>query len=334
MILISSLLVASIANAENEAVYNPETGVVEIPVLSVKGQAEEFSVILQQQEKEDLIFTLSDAIPVSSRDQPTNKATYDPETGIAIIPALMVSGDEDSSAITYSVELQQTEESIFEVTQIQDISIQTSEGVSGITPSGSSSESAFLFGQQVPRSRRWCTGTPSQTISVARWNFKSKCGETWNDQKGHVCDYKPDGYHCHGIVSATPPTRIIQPLVPVPPGPWLNPSTRKNSGIYFDNRERYKNWVVPPPTGGSMQTIGYKRWAKSIKPGIYSFHIQSVNNVEVILFIEGRNPARIKASNRGEIEIKPGVTGYALQIQGAWNASNAGRVRITFHSRR
>lgn len=48
----------------------------------------------------------------------------------------------------------------------------------------------------------WCSGNPDQSLDAAKQNFKTKCGETWDDQKGHVCDYKSDGYHCNGNRSA------------------------------------------------------------------------------------------------------------------------------------
>jgi hypothetical protein len=67
---------------------------------------------------------------------------------------------------------------------------------------------------------QWCTGTPNQNLDAARANYKAACGETYNDQKGHVCDYKSDGYHCNGNTSTstsssstlTPSSTNQQPL--------------------------------------------------------------------------------------------------------------------------
>ncbi len=40
-------------------------------------------------------------------------------------------------------------------------------------------------------------------------SFKDICGEDYDDQKGHVCDYKPDGYHCNGNTSKSLPQSTI-----------------------------------------------------------------------------------------------------------------------------
>ena len=64
---------------------------------------------------------------------------------------------------------------------------------------------------------QWCTGTPDQNIDAARANFKAQCGETWNDQN-HVCEYKSDGYHCNGNISAlSSPTQTSAPVNQQPP---------------------------------------------------------------------------------------------------------------------
>ncbi len=120
IVLITTLLFASTATAENEAVYDPETGLVEIPVLTVKGQPDKFSVSMQENETENLSFTVTDAIPYPSGDNSTNEATYDPETGIAIIPELMDSGDGNLTERIFTLKLQQSEELSCEVSQRQE----------------------------------------------------------------------------------------------------------------------------------------------------------------------------------------------------------------------
>ncbi len=88
IVLIATLLFASTASAENET--------------------------------ENLSFTLTDVIPDPSITSSANETIFDPKTGTAIIPALMVSGEGDSPDKIYSLELLQTEELSFEVTQLQD----------------------------------------------------------------------------------------------------------------------------------------------------------------------------------------------------------------------
>ncbi len=61
---------------------------------------------------------------------------------------------------------------------------------------------------------QWCTGTPDQNIDAARANFKAACGETYDHQKGHACDYKPDGYHCNGNISASVSSPTQTPFSP------------------------------------------------------------------------------------------------------------------------
>ena len=121
LFLIITLLFSSLATAENEAVYNEAEGSIEIPVLSVKGQAEKFSVTLQKQEMEDLVFTITDATPDPEVESSTNEATYDPETGVVIIPSVMVLEQGNPSVKSYYVELQLTEESIFKISQAEPI---------------------------------------------------------------------------------------------------------------------------------------------------------------------------------------------------------------------
>jgi len=48
----------------------------------------------------------------------------------------------------------------------------------------------------------WCTGTPDQNLDIAKQNFEDKCDEPYDDQKGHSCEYKSDGFHCNGNTSA------------------------------------------------------------------------------------------------------------------------------------
>ncbi len=49
-----------------------------------------------------------------------NEATYDPETGIIVIPKVQILGE--STGATYSVEMQQNENSDFEITETQSYS--------------------------------------------------------------------------------------------------------------------------------------------------------------------------------------------------------------------
>ncbi len=58
---------------------------------------------------------------------------------------------------------------------------------------------------------RWCTGLPNQNLNAARQSFSSVCGEPFNDQKGHKCDYKSDGFHCNGTVSTAAATGSTTP---------------------------------------------------------------------------------------------------------------------------
>ena len=53
---------------------------------------------------------------------------------------------------------------------------------------------------------RWCTGRPDQNLDAAKRSFRDRCGEPYNDQKGHRCDYKSDGFHCNGQVGANSPS--------------------------------------------------------------------------------------------------------------------------------
>lgn len=198
LFLIITLLFSSLATAENEAVYNEAEGSIEIPVLSVKGQTEKFSVTLQQEDAEDLIFIITDATPDPEVESSINEATYDPETGVVNIPSVMVLQEGNPSIKSYSVELQLTEESIFKILQAEPILALPTNAFNGIP----SETLDISVSEKASSGSSRCTGNPSQNLATARQNFQTKCGEPWNDQK-HVCDYKPDGFHCNGNVSAS-----------------------------------------------------------------------------------------------------------------------------------
>ncbi len=139
------------------------------------------------------------ALPDASIESSTNEATYDPESGVIVLPVVMVLTEGEPSVETYSMELQQTEESIFEVTQQEKITALPLNATNGIA--GDSARLRTLTARS-GGSSRWCSGNPDQNLDAAKENFKAKCGEAWDDQKGHVCDYKSDGYHCNGNRSA------------------------------------------------------------------------------------------------------------------------------------
>jgi len=200
LILFSSLFFASIAMAENEALYDKEAGSIDIPVLAVKGQPDKSTATLLQQDSERLIFTMTEMIPDASIESSTNEATYNPESGIIVLPMVMVLTEGESSIETYSMELQQTEESIFEVIQQEKITALPLNATNGIAGDDAGLRT-FTF--RSGGTSTWCSGNPDQNLDTAKQNFKSKCGETWDDQKGHVCDYKSDGYHCNGNRSAS-----------------------------------------------------------------------------------------------------------------------------------
>ncbi len=213
LFLIITLLFSSLATAENEAVYNEAAGSIEIPVLSVKGQAEKFSVTLQQEDTEDLVFTITDATPDPEVESSTNEATYDPKTGVVILPSVMVLEEGKPSVKSYSVELQLTEESIFKISQIEPILALPTNTFNGIP----SETLDISVADKASSGSSRCTGNPSQNLTTARENFKTKCGEPWNDQK-HVCDYKDaDGFHCSGEVSASTTPDPTNPTTSNPP---------------------------------------------------------------------------------------------------------------------
>ncbi|MEE9395387.1 MAG: hypothetical protein V3V31_00095 [Methylococcales bacterium] len=108
---------------------------------------------------------------------------------------------------------------------------------------------------------QWCTGAPDQNISVARANFKAKCGETWNDQK-HVCDHKPDGFHCNGNISASgsTPTQTPNPATSNTGGGDNTSSTQSQSlaapinlGVTYDTNLARLAWV--PVTGAAGYNV-------------------------------------------------------------------------------
>jgi hypothetical protein len=113
---------------------------------------------------------------------------------------VMVLTEGESSIETYSMELQQTEESIFEVIQQEKITALPLNATNGIAGDDAGLR-AFTF--RSGGTSTWCSGNPDQNLDTAKVNFKAKCGEAWDDQKGHVCDYKSDGYHCNGNRSAS-----------------------------------------------------------------------------------------------------------------------------------
>jgi hypothetical protein len=238
LFLIITLLFSSLATAENEAVYNEVAGSIEIPVLSVKGQAEKFSVTLQQEDTEDLIFTIIDAIPDPEVESSTNEATYDPETGVVIIPSVMVLKEGQPSVKSYSVELQLTEESIFKILQIEPILALPTNTFNGIP-----SETLDISVAEKASSR--CTGNPSQNLDTARQNFKTKCGEPWNDQK-HVCDYKPDGFHCSGNVSTSTTPAPTNPTTSNPTASGSSRCTGNPSQNLATARENFKTKCGEP----------------------------------------------------------------------------------------
>ena len=173
--------------AENEALYDKEAGSIDIPVLAVKGQPDKSTATLLQQDSERLIFTMTEMIPDASIESSTNEATYNPESGIIVLPMVMVLTEGESSIETYSMELQQTEESIFEVIQQEKITALPSNATNGIAGDDAGLR-AFTF--RSGGTSTWCSGNPDQNLDTAKVNFKAKCGEAWDDQKGHVCDYK------------------------------------------------------------------------------------------------------------------------------------------------
>jgi hypothetical protein len=99
---------------------------------------------------------------------------------------------------------------------------------------------------------QWCTGTPNQNLDAARANFKAACGETYNDQKGHVCDYKSDGFHCNGNISASSsPTQTPAPVNQQPPATSSgnDGNTSPVSGEFDVNRQPYLVVISDHATG-------------------------------------------------------------------------------------
>ncbi|MEE9339975.1 MAG: hypothetical protein V3U87_18045 [Methylococcaceae bacterium] len=230
LFLIITLLFSSLATAENEAAYNEVAGSIEIPVLSVKGQAEKFSVTLQQEDTEDLIFTIIDATPEPEVESSTNEATYDPETGVVIIPSVMVLEEGNPSVKSYSVELQLTEESIFKISQAELILALPTNTFNGIP----SETLDISVAEKASSGSSLCTGNPSQNLDAARQNFKTKCGEPWNNQK-HVCEYKDaDGFHCSGDVSSSTTPDPTNPTTSNPPATnsdWCTGTPDRNRDV-------------------------------------------------------------------------------------------------------
>ena len=231
LILFSSLFFASIAMAENEALYDKEAGSIDIPVLAVKGQPDKSTATLLQQDSERLIFTMTEMIPDASIESSTNEATYNPESGIIVLPMVMVLTEGESSIETYSMELQQTEESIFEVIQQEKITALPLNATNGIAGARSRVITFRSGGTST-----WCSGYPDQNLVTAKENFKAMCGEAWDDQKGHVCDYKPDGFHCNGnrSSSASPATSDPSSSTTADTG-WCSGIPDRNIEIAKDN---------------------------------------------------------------------------------------------------
>ncbi|MEE9444917.1 MAG: hypothetical protein V3V19_04575 [Cocleimonas sp.] len=172
-----------------------------------------------------MVFTITDATPDPDVESSTKEATFDPETGAVIIPTLMVLEQGEPSVKTYSVELQQTEESTFKVSQAEPILALPTNAYNGIA-----SETVGFSVSAKAASKR-CTGNPSQNVATARQNFKTKCGEPWNDQK-HVCDYKSDGFHCSGNVSgSTAPTNPTTSNPPATNPDWCTGTPDRNRDV-------------------------------------------------------------------------------------------------------
>jgi len=106
LFIIACLLSTSVV-AENEAIYDPETGIVEIPELIILGQEGEYYIEMQQTEEEgfnfEVTFTEKDADGIEDSDE--LRAEYDPATDIVNIPLVVVYSETDEPLDTYMVKM-------------------------------------------------------------------------------------------------------------------------------------------------------------------------------------------------------------------------------------
>lgn len=115
---------------------------------------------------------------------------------------------------------------------------------------------------------RWCIAPPDQNITEARRLFKINCVVSWNDQK-HVCDYKPDGFHCQGEVPGDGSSFTFSG--DVPPAPenlfaksenngdlWLSWSNPFKIGIAGYNVYRNGKYLDTVPSNFAYKVIRYQ----------------------------------------------------------------------------
>lgn len=106
LVIVACLLSTSVA-AENEAIYDPETGIVEIPELIILGQEEEYYIEMQQTEEEgfnfEVILAEKDADEIEDSDE--SRATYNPATDMVEIPLVVVYSETDEPLDTYKVKM-------------------------------------------------------------------------------------------------------------------------------------------------------------------------------------------------------------------------------------
>jgi hypothetical protein len=106
LVIVACLLSTSVA-AENEAIYDPETGIVEIPELIILGQEGEYYIEMQRTEEEgfnfEVILAEKDADEIEDSDE--SRATYNPATDMVEIPLVVVYSETDEPLDTYTVKM-------------------------------------------------------------------------------------------------------------------------------------------------------------------------------------------------------------------------------------
>lgn len=113
-----------------------------------------------------------------------DEAFYDSETGVAVIPDITIDGQ------TQSIILQQNDDSSFDV--VGDTTL-NSENLAVQKKKSSGGTSTNSRGECHPNRT-----TPGKTPSGAKELFSKLCGISYNDQKGHHCEWVEDGWICYG----------------------------------------------------------------------------------------------------------------------------------------
>jgi len=110
-----------------------------------------------------------------------DKAFYDSETGIAVIPEISIDGQDQS------IMLQKNDDSSFDVIELNQ-----------------NQETSMSLAKRSEKTKHCSTLWPQETRDEAKSEFQTHCGRAWDDQVAlDKCVSRAQGWYCSGTVITT-----------------------------------------------------------------------------------------------------------------------------------